>query len=249
MNTPPIPEHLRAGQRLHRDYPADITLTTATATDAAGTIEGYASVFDVTDSYGEQIRPGAFTRTIGAWKAKGKPVPVLWQHNTYQPIGATTEIGEDERGLRVKARLLVEDVSQAREAHALAAANILGGLSIGFSIPRATSAGAPAITYDDATDTWQIHEVRLWEYSLVTFPANDEATIDVVRAATTAAQAAQSAALAATEAFATAATGITERLRELRAILAAPAPAPAADPRLSAQTAMLREAARLLTRE
>ncbi|MFA5569661.1 MAG: HK97 family phage prohead protease [Trueperaceae bacterium] len=231
------PAHLTDGSRVHRAFTADIHLAEETETTDAGIIEGYASAFNVIDSYGEIIMPGAFTRTIAAWKAKGRPIPVLWQHDTWAPIGATLEIAEDDKGLRVKAQLLVDDVDQAREAHALAAANILGGLSIGFSVPAKTHEGQPAVTYNDDLDVWAIHEVRLWEYSLVTFPANESATIDNVKAMQEAATA-----------TAKAAASIAKHLQELRAIVKAdPAAPPAgATPRLGAQTALIREAANIL---
>lgn len=242
-NAPPppptrtAPKHLTSGERLHRAFAADIRLAEDTEVTEAGIIEGYASAFNVIDSYGEIIMPGAFGRSIAAWKAKGRPIPVLWQHDTWAPIGATLEIAEDDKGLRVKAQLLIDDVAQAKEAHALAAANILGGLSIGFSVPAKTHEGAPAVTYNDDLDVWAIHEVRLWEYSLVTFPANEAATIDNVRAMREAATA-----------TAKAAASIATHLRELRAIVKAdPAAPPAgATPNLGAQTALIREAANIL---
>lgn len=240
MQAPVMPEYLKAGEIIRRAYPAEITAAAAKG-DEPGTITGYASVFDVIDSYGDIIAPGAFTRTIAAWKAKGRPVPVLWQHDTYKPIGATLEIDEDDHGLRIKARLLVEDVKQAQEAHALAKANILGGLSIGFSLPRKTSAGGEAVTWDEERRAWIIHEVRLWEYSAVTFPANDEATIDAVKAEARAALASATASAAAT-------AEISKQLTELRAIVAAKAAAPAATARAGVQSALIREAAQILQR-
>lgn len=212
------------------------------ATAPAGIITGYASVFDTIDSYGDVIQRGAFTRTLNAAKAKGKTIPVLWQHNPHEPIGRTLDIAEDDHGLRIRAELLITDVEKAREAHALAAAGILGGLSIGFSIPKVTSAGTPAVTYDAGTDTHHIHEVRLWEYSLVTFPANEDATMTSVKHAL-------AAAARATREATDALDKITEYTRELRAILdAQPQGAPAAPPALTigAQTALLREAAQIL---
>ena len=36
---------------------------------AEGQFTAYASVFDVKDSYGDVVRPGAFTETLAAWAA------------------------------------------------------------------------------------------------------------------------------------------------------------------------------------
>lgn len=159
----------------------DFTFDVKSVTDE-GVIEGYASVFDVIDEQGDIVLPGAFTRTINAWNAKGKPVPVLWQHDAFAPIGATTGITEDGHGLRVRAQLAM-GVQKAREAHELAAAGVLGGLSIGFSVPKLASDGQPAIVWDDERDARLFREVRLWEYSLVTFPANEAAVITSVKEA------------------------------------------------------------------
>jgi HK97 family phage prohead protease len=140
-----------------------------------GVFEGYASTFGNTDSDGDVIEAGAFNRTLKAWEAKGKPIPVLWQHNPHEPIGITEAATEDSKGLAVRGRLLT-GITKAREALEAAKANILGGLSIGFSIPKG------ATEWDAEAKVRRIKEVRLWEYSLVTFPANEEAVLTSVKA-------------------------------------------------------------------
>jgi uncharacterized protein len=145
-----------------------------------GVIDGYASVFGVKDSYGTAFAPGAFKRTLASWAETGRPIPMLWQHSINEPIGVTTEAEEDEFGLRIQAKLIME-VGRAREALALAKAGALGGLSIGFSVPQKASDGMPAVTYDDERGVEVIREAKLFEYSMVTFPSNQEATIDAVR--------------------------------------------------------------------
>lgn len=176
-----------------------------------GMIEGYASVFDVVDSYKDVIAPGAFKRTLAAWKASGRKLPVLWQHDAYNPIGVTLDAAEDETGLAVRAQLITE-VQQARDAHALAKAGALGGMSIGFSIPNKAADGNPATVWDEERQVQIIREVRLWEYSLVTFPANEAATIDSVKAAATALE-------SATATFAAHYSDTIKLLREMRTLL------------------------------
>jgi len=140
--------------------------------DEEGFFTGYASTYDM-DSMGDTILPGAFKRTLNSWRMKNRPIPVLWQHKADEPIGATIEAMEDERGLRVRGRLLM-GMQKAREAYEAAKAGILGGLSIGFSIPR-----------DGATrnqdGTREIKELKLYEYSFVTFPANESAVLTGVK--------------------------------------------------------------------
>jgi len=140
-----------------------------------GTFTGYASTFDM-DSMGDTILPGAFKRTLNSWSAKGRPISVLWQHKADEPIGVTMNAMEDERGLRVQGRLLM-GLQRAKEAYEAAKAGILGGLSIGFSIPR-----DGATRMDDGTR--EIREVKLYEYSFVTFPANESAVFTGVKHAT-----------------------------------------------------------------
>jgi HK97 family phage prohead protease len=145
-----------------------------------GMIEGYASVFNVIDAEGDIIAPGAFRRTIRSWQAKNRNVPVLWQHDSAMPIGVTKSMVEDENGLRVQAQLVMP-VQKAQEAYALAKAGALGGMSIGFTVPRMAEDGQAAAMYDEEKGARVFREVRLWEYSMVTFPANEEAVITAVK--------------------------------------------------------------------
>ena len=140
------------------------------AVTKAGEIEGYASVFGVTDSDGDIIHPGAFRESLAAKDS----IPMLWQHDAREPIGVWDEMREDERGLRVSGRMLVDEVAKAREARALAQAGALGGLSIGFMVTRAEPR-------EDDSYGLHIFGADLWETSLVTFPANAAATIDAVK--------------------------------------------------------------------
>ncbi len=139
-----------------------------------GYFTGYASTFTA-DSVGDKILPGAFKRTLNSWMAKQRPIPVLWQHKADEPIGATMRATEDERGLHVEGQLLM-GLQRAREAFEAAKAGVLGGLSIGFSIPR-----DGATRMDDGTR--EIREVKLFEYSFVTFPANEAAILTGLKAA------------------------------------------------------------------
>lgn len=60
---------------------------------------GYAAIFDAPDRGGDIVRKGAFARA-----AKGG-LPLLWQHDASRRIGFVESLAEDERGLRVIARL------------------------------------------------------------------------------------------------------------------------------------------------
>lgn len=138
-----------------------------------GTFEGYGSVYGVEDSYGEIVAPGAFAESLAELNAKQRRVPVLWQHRSDQPIGVYSEITEDETGLFVKGQLLVGDVGQAKEAHALLKAGAVSGLSIGYWVRESS--------FDEKTNVRTLTKLDLVEVSLVTFPANDDARVEAVK--------------------------------------------------------------------
>jgi len=92
---------------------------------------------------------------------------MLWQHDPTQPIGVWDEVREDAKGLFVKGRLLL-DVARAREAHVLVQAGAIDGLSIGYRTVRSEKA---------AKGGRLLHEIELWEVSLVTFPMLPEARV------------------------------------------------------------------------
>lgn len=143
----------------------------------AGEFSGYASVFDVLDHYGDVIRPGAFTKTLEAWKEKGRLPPILWQHKSDTPIGVHTEMYEDKKGLFVRGSLLIDVIDKAREAYWLLKKKVISGMSIGFDI---FEGGA---TYDGKANVWNLTDLDLWENSLATFPANPGAQVEEVKSA------------------------------------------------------------------
>lgn len=125
-----------------------------------GRIEGYASLFGEADQSGDVVTRGAFADSLTAARASGRAVKLLWQHDPAQPIGVWDSVAEDERGLRVRGRLLTE-VRRGAEALALLRAGAVDGLSIGY---RAVRAGRRP------EGGRILQEVELWEVSLVTFP-------------------------------------------------------------------------------
>lgn len=142
-----------------------------------GTFSGYGSVFDVEDSYGDVVEPGAFKGTLDAWRTKGKLPSMLWQHRFDEPIGTYTQMQEDDHGLYVEGKLLIDGDPLAKRAYAHMKAGSISGLSIGYMIPRG---GAE---WDAKTETYRLRHLDLWEVSLVTFPANEAAQVDAVKSA------------------------------------------------------------------
>lgn len=107
----------------------------ATSIDKAGVFTGYGSTFGgVPDSYGDVVAPGAFSKTL----ASGRPVAMLWCHNSAAPIGRWLSIAEDREGLKVEGKLTLATQLGA-EAHALMRDEAVG-LSIGYRVPAAVRA-------------------------------------------------------------------------------------------------------------
>jgi HK97 family phage prohead protease len=152
----------------------DVPLTIKSVSDS-GEFEGYGSVFGVVDSYSDVVVRGAFTASLARWKEKGRLPAMLWQHNMSEPIGIYTEMREDDVGLYVKGRLLVDADPLAKRAHGHMKAGSLTGLSIGYMLEDG------GYDYDKEKGIWLLKAIDLWEVSPVTFPANDEARITDVK--------------------------------------------------------------------
>lgn len=150
----------------------DMPLTIKSVSDS-GEFEGYGSVFGVEDSYGDVVVRGAFAASLAKWQEKGRLPALLWQHNMSEPIGIYTEMREDDTGLFVKGRLLIDADPLAKRAHGHMKAGSLSGLSIGYMLDD--------YDYDKEKGIWILKAIDLWEVSLVTFPANDEARISDVK--------------------------------------------------------------------
>lgn len=140
-----------------------------------GGFSGYASVFDVVDSDRDVVQRGAFRKSLMARGA----VKLLWQHQAEEPIGVFSVLREDEYGLYVEGRLLLE-VQRGREAAALLKNGAMSGLSIGYRVQE--------YTIDEVTGYRLLHELELVEISLVTFPANERAVVHDVKAQSLVAQ-------------------------------------------------------------
>jgi HK97 family phage prohead protease len=126
---------------------------------------GYAAVFDRPDRGGDVVRAGAFARALKA----GSAVPLLWQHEAGRPIGRIEYLKEDERGLRVIARL--SESGAGREAAALLKEGAVSGLSFGYRVREATGQAPRELT-----------DLDLVEVSLVTFPMQPKARVHALSA-------------------------------------------------------------------
>lgn len=135
--------------------------------------KGYASVFNGVDSYGDTILPGAYKNTL----AKDGLPKMFFNHDSWQlPIGKWTSAVEDEKGLLVEGEL-TEGNPQADAVFAALKHGTVDGLSIGFRLA--------SNDYEEDVETGHrtIKNIsRLYEVSVVNFPADNAARISDVRA-------------------------------------------------------------------
>jgi HK97 family phage prohead protease len=139
-----------------------------------GIIRGFASTFGNIDLGDDIVEKGAFKKTLR--ESKGV-VPILDSHNPDKQIGWNIRAEETEKGLYVEGQLDL-NVQAAREKFSLAKKAVeLGakmGLSIGYSVIKADPD-------KDRPRVRKIKEVKLFEYSIVTFPMNTEAMITAAK--------------------------------------------------------------------
>ena len=123
---------------------------------------GYAALFGITDGAGDTIVKGAFAKAL----SDGAQFPLFWQHNAAQRIGTVEALAEDERGLRVIARL---DAADSRAADLLARREV-SGLSFGYR----------ARGFERVPDGRVLRDIELLEVSLVTHPLQPGARVHLV---------------------------------------------------------------------
>jgi uncharacterized protein len=142
--------------------------------DGKGRFTGYASVWGVTDAYREQVAPGAFAASLAETSAKGRSLPILWQHRGDEPIGHWTELREDDHGLYGEGELWIDEAPYARLAQKGMGVGAITGLSIGYYVEDSS--------FDEKTRVRTLKQLALIEASIVTNPANEEARVDAIKA-------------------------------------------------------------------
>lgn len=139
---------------------------------ANGYVEGYGAVFGNTDSHGDVIVPGAFSRSIAERKSQGRVLPMHVMHGIFGgdgvPAGVWSEMSEDSKGLHVKGKISGTNTDAGRLLYERVKDGALGGLSIGFSVPH----GGSVKMTDPGGPRRQIKQANLFEVSLVDDPSN-----------------------------------------------------------------------------
>jgi HK97 family phage prohead protease len=149
-----------------------------------GTLRGWGNVWSVVDSYGTQIRKGAFADSL-----KNRSPAFLLEHDHGTPIGRWEKFEEKDRGLWLEGDFMLTmespsgatlDYEPGVRAWNLAKNRIMNGLSVGFSIRD-----RKWMEYDEKTGVVFINRADLLEVSLCTFPANSKSLLTGVRSAST----------------------------------------------------------------
>lgn len=134
-------------------------------------LSGYASRFDKLDLSGDQVCRGAFASSL---LAQSSPTPMLFNHETDDPIGVWNRVFEDEVGLFVEGILCADDERSSRITR-LVQSGSLSGLSIGFRTNRFKRRP------DGGRD---LLDIELWEVSIVAFPMLPSARLTAVHSVT-----------------------------------------------------------------
>lgn len=152
---------------------------------------GYLVPFYVLTDRGSFFVPGSAKKTVKEQKDRA---PVLYQHDTWEPIGVHTDAREDDQGMWINTHIN-ESVPRGAEVMSNLRFGVPMGISIGYDriadrsgnekddalLDRKT---APA-TFKDVpvNELRAITEFRWWESSPVTFPGIGTARPSEVRSA------------------------------------------------------------------
>ena len=123
-----------------------------------GTFYGYASIFNVEDSYNDIVLAGAFKDSLILKNTKD--IKMFWQHNQKMEIGKYIDIHEDQIGLFVEGQI---DIVNNYKNYSLVKNNFVNGLSIGYKADKFKF---------DKKGRRILEKINLLEISLVKFPAN-----------------------------------------------------------------------------
>src|SRR5262245_53291140 len=109
------------------------------------------------------------------------PLPLLWQHDSRQPIGQVTAAKVSKAGIEIVAKIAKGVTAEIDRAWALIKAGLVPGLSIGFK-----PIDAEPVDKKNPFGGMRFTKWDFLELSAVTIPANAECTIATVKSIDTA---------------------------------------------------------------
>jgi len=138
------------------------------ADEKTGIVTGYASIFGNIDSDQDMIMPGAFSKTLterGPESTRNR-IKHLWQHDSWQPIALPKVLKEDSKGLYFESQFGKDQFSQDKLQQHID--GLITELSIGFNTIKSQDENET----DGKLRCRKLLELKLWEYSSVTWGAN-----------------------------------------------------------------------------
>jgi len=134
-------------------------------------VRGYAAVFGNKDRDGEIVVKGAFSNWIA--ENPTTPVKLYWMHShkfnpLAKPIGVTTKIKQDAKGLYVEAEIL--DTPEGLEVQELMKHGALREASFGYN------------TKDryQKNNVWHLSDLDLMEVTIANWGANNKAYFEAI---------------------------------------------------------------------
>lgn len=148
-----------------------------------GSFSCYGAVFNNVDQGGDVIAPGAFNESLIEAKKESRLIPMLWQHDRQEPIGSWLDIKEDDNGLLMEGKILIDAGPLEKRAFSHLKNGSVGGFSIGYRLKEGGYEVHPEFDPDDngGGAVWLLSNIDLRECSLVTMPMNLEARLVSVK--------------------------------------------------------------------
>jgi len=142
-----------------------------------GSISGYFSTYEKTpDSYGDIIESGAFTKTLEKRKESGHPFPLCFNHDFDKIIGVVDSVEEKENGPFIEAHFL--DTELAQDVRKFVQSGAVYQFSFAYDVLKSREPNAE----EKANGVMNVlQEVEVFEVSVVTVPANQNAVVTDVK--------------------------------------------------------------------
>ena len=126
-----------------------------------GIVTGYFSAFNIKDSDGDIIVPGAFQKSLNEWFPKGR-IKHLLNHDPRQPLGKLMQLKEDSYGLYYESQIGTHNLG--RDFIKMVESDLVKEHSIGFNVKGSRK----------GKDATELYDVVLYEgSSLTSWGANE----------------------------------------------------------------------------
>ncbi|MDQ0417914.1 HK97 family phage prohead protease [Croceifilum oryzae] len=133
-------------------------------------IEAYVSIFDHVDAGKDRVKQGAFLKTLQE-EHKQPRIKALYQHDPKCPVGRPRVMEEDSTGLFTITP--ISKTTLGNDLLILAQDGVITETSIGY--------GTVKEQWDQDEGIRDLMELKLWEYSYVTWGMNDLALVTGVK--------------------------------------------------------------------